>query len=87
MLIDPVCFTSRDDQVLALLDLLGAFAAPVAKRQVRGQPRKDLERALYHFMAAAYSRATGRAASDSSTRFLAVCLEIKRIYQLDDLES
>ena len=84
VLIDPVCFTSRDDQVLALLDLLGAFAAPVAKRQVRGQPRKDLERALCHFMAAAYSRDTGRAASDSSTRFLAVCLEIKRIYQLDD---
>jgi hypothetical protein len=84
VLIDPTCFTSRDDQVLALRDLLGAFDPPVAKQQMRGQPRKDLERALYHFIAAAYSRDTGRAASDNSTRFMAVCLEIKRIYQLDD---
>jgi hypothetical protein len=84
MLIDPICFASRDDQVLALRDLLGAFAPPLAKQQVRGQPRKDLERSLYHFVAAAYSRDTSRAASDSSTRFMAVCLEIKRLYQLDD---
>jgi hypothetical protein len=84
VLIDPTCFTNRDDQVLALRDLLGAFAAPVARKEGPGRRHKDLERALYHFLAAAYSRDTGRAASDSSTRFLAVCLEIKRIYQLDN---
>jgi hypothetical protein len=83
VLIDPVCFADRDHQVLALHDLLGALAAPVARKQERGHPRRDLERALYHFVAAAYSRATGRAASDSSTKFMAVCLEIKRIHQLD----
>jgi hypothetical protein len=93
-LIDPICFTNRDDQVLALRDLLGAFDAPVARKKGPGRPLarkkgpgrppKALERALYHFLAAAYSRDTGRAASDSSTRFVAVCSEIKRIYQLND---
>jgi hypothetical protein len=84
MLIDPVCFVNRNDQVLALQDLLGAFAAPVARKQGRGQPHKNVERALYHFLAAAYCGATGRAPSDSSTKFMAVCSEIKRIYQLDE---
>jgi hypothetical protein len=82
--VDPICFKNRDDQVLALRDLLGAFAVPVARKEGPGQPRKDLERALYHFLATAYSRDTGRAASDSSIRFMSVCLEIKGIYQLDD---
>jgi hypothetical protein len=82
-LIDPISFTNRDDQVLALRDLLGAIAAPVARKKGSGRPSKDMERALYHFLAAAYSRDTGRAASDSSTKFMAVCLEIKRLYQLD----
>lgn len=84
VLIDPIGFTNQDAQVLALRDLLGAFAAPVSRKKGAGRRHKDLERALYHFLAAAYSRATGRAASDSSTKFMAVCLEIKRIYQLDD---
>jgi hypothetical protein len=43
VLIDPVCFTHLDDQVLALRDLLGA--ARVTRSRGRGQPRKDLERA------------------------------------------
>ncbi len=84
VLIDPIFFTNRDDQVLALRDVWGAFGVPVARKQGRGQPRKDLERALYHFLAAAYAMAAGKAASDSSTKFMAVCSEIKQIYQLDD---
>jgi hypothetical protein len=84
VLVDPICFTNQNDQVLALQDLLGAFAAPVAKKEGRGHPPKDLERALYHFLAAAYSRVTDRAASDSSAKFMAVCFEIKRIYQLNN---
>jgi hypothetical protein len=84
VLIDPICFTNRDDQVLALRDLLGAFAGPVTRKNRPGRRYKDLERALYHFLAAAYSGATGRTASDTSTKFMIVCSEIKRIYQLDD---
>ena len=83
-LIDPICFTNRDDQVSALRDLLGAFAGPVTRSSGPGRRYQGLERALYHFLAAAYSLATGRAASDSSTKFMAVCSEIKRIYQLED---
>ena len=33
VLIDPVCFANRDDQVLALQDLFGAVAAPVARQR------------------------------------------------------
>ena len=83
VLIDPVCFRNRDDQVLALRDLFGAVAAPVAREKEHGRRRKDLERALYHFLAAAYSAYSGGTASDSSTKFMALCSEIKRIYQLD----
>jgi hypothetical protein len=83
-LIDPICFTYRDDQILALRDLLGAFAGPVARKSRPGRRYKDLQRALYHFLAAAYSRDTGRSASDSSTKFMDLCSEIKRIYHLDD---
>lgn len=83
-LIDPVCFTNRDDQVLALRGLLGAFAGPVTRNSGPGRRYQELERALYHFLAAAYSKATGQAASDSSTKFMAVCSEIKRIYRLND---
>jgi hypothetical protein len=84
VVVDPVCLTNRDDQVLALQDLLGALATPVGRKKGPGRPRNDLGRVLYHFLAAAFSRDTGRAASDSSTRFMAVCLEIRRIYQLAD---
>jgi hypothetical protein len=83
-LIDPISFTNRDDQVLALRDLLGAVAATVARKKGSGRQRKYIQRALYHFLAAAYSRDTGRAASDSSTKFMAVCSEIKQIYRLHD---
>jgi hypothetical protein len=33
-LIDPVCFTNLDDQVLALRDLLGAFATPDSRAKI-----------------------------------------------------
>jgi hypothetical protein len=36
VLVDPICFTNQNDQVLALQDLLGAFAAPVAKKEGLG---------------------------------------------------
>jgi hypothetical protein len=84
VLVDPICFTDHNDQVLALRDLLGAFAAPVARKAGPGRPLKDLELSLYHFLAAAYSRTTSKAASDTSTQFMSLCFEIKRIYQLDD---
>jgi hypothetical protein len=84
VLVDPICVTDHNDQVLAVRDLLGAFAVPVAQQAGPGRPQKDLELALYHFLAAAYSRTTSKAASDSSTQFMSLCFEIKRIYQLDD---
>jgi hypothetical protein len=82
-LIDPICFTNPDDQVLALRDLLGAFAGPVPREGKPGRRHKALERVLYHCLAAAYAGATGRATSDSATKFMAACFEIKRLYQLD----
>jgi hypothetical protein len=84
VLIDPVCFANQNDQILALQDLFGAVAAPVARQKEHGRRRKDLERALYHFLAAAYSTCSDRSASDSSTKFMAICSEIKRIYRLSN---
>jgi hypothetical protein len=83
-LIDPVCFTSRDDQILALRDLWGAVSAAVSPKRGAGRPHKDLELILFYSIAAAYSRETGKAASDSSTKFMALCSEIKRIYKLEN---
>ncbi len=83
-LIDPVSFTSLDDQIFALRDLWGAVSAPVSPKKGAGRPHKDLELILFYFIAAAYSRETGKAASDSSTTFMALCSEIKRIYKLEN---
>ncbi len=82
VVIDPICFSCLEDQGRALEDLLGALAGPVANKK-RGRPSTNNERALYHCLAVAFTRATGRAASDSSTEFMKVCQEIKEIYLLD----
>ena len=83
VVIDPICFSSIEDQVGALQDLLGALAGPVANRR-RARPRTYSECALYHCLAFAFTRDTGKAASDTSTKFMKVCNEIKLIYELDD---
>jgi len=82
VVIDPTCFSCLEDQGRALEELLGALAGPVANKR-RARPRTDNERALYHCLAVAFTRATGKAASDSSDEFMTVCQEIKEIYQLD----
>ena len=84
VIIDPICFHCLNDQVDALFELRGALSGPVAQKREQSRPRKDAERALYHCLAVAYRRDTGKAASDSSTKFIDACHEIKQIYQLKD---
>jgi hypothetical protein len=84
IVVDPICFKDQADQITALQELLGALPGPAASRAVRGRPPLYVERALYHFLAVAFTRDTGKAASDSSPKFMAVCDEIKQVYQLTD---
>jgi hypothetical protein len=82
--VDPICFPRDEDQFVALKELLGALAGPFLNK-VAGRPEKYDEAALYHNLAGSYSRDTGgKAASDSSTDFMALCCEIKSMFELDD---
>jgi hypothetical protein len=83
VVIDPICFQCLHDQGLALQDLLGAVAGPIANAKGRGRPSTDCERALYHLLAATFTKDTGKSASDKSTKFMDVCAEIKSIFKLD----
>lgn len=84
VLINPICFSCIRDQAGALTDLVGALAGPLAKERGRGRPRRRAERALYHCLAFAFTLNAGKTASDSPTTFLAVCDEIKSIYEIED---
>jgi hypothetical protein len=79
MVVDPICFEDLGDQISALHYFLGALSGPVANRDGPGRPRADVGRALYHCLAVAFNRDTGKVASDSSPQFMAVCEEIKQI--------
>ena len=82
--VDPICFSRDEDQFVALKELLGALAGPFLKKAA-GRPEKYDEAALYHNLAGAYMRDTGgKAASDSSTDFMAMCDDIKIAFELDD---
>jgi hypothetical protein len=83
VVVDPISFEDEVDQFTALIGLLGALSGPVASRSP-GRPPAYVERALYHCLAVAFTRDTGKAASDSTPEFMAVCEGIKRIYQLTD---
>lgn len=78
--VDPICFSASNEQLAALADLGGALAGPIARKRARGRPRTDLERALYHSLAVAFTRDTGLVVPNA--RFLAVCDVIRRIYRL-----
>lgn len=82
IVVDPVCFHDRDDQIDALFQLRAALAGQVAKTRPQSRPRKDTERALYHCLAVAYARDTGRKGSDKAPRFMDVCDKINRTYKL-----
>src|SRR5262249_3264045 len=84
IVVDPICFNDQADQFSALQELLGALTGPVANRDGPGRPSAYVGRALYHCLAVAFTRDTGKAASDSSPKFMAVCEDIKQIYQLTD---
>ena len=84
LVVNPICFLCLEDQIRALNELWGALDGPVARRNRRGRPPVKTERALYHFVAAAYIFASGRAASDTSNKFMAVCDKIKLMYGLND---
>jgi hypothetical protein len=84
VVVDPICFQSEDEQFEALKLLLGALSGPVAMEKGRGRREVNAERTLYHSLAVAFTRDTGKAASDRSPKFMAVCEEIKLIYQLTD---
>jgi hypothetical protein len=82
--IDPICFPCRDGQVDALHMLSEALSGLVATKRERGRPQVYAERALYHCLAVAFTRDTAMAVSDRSTRFMAVCDDIKAAFELND---
>ena len=83
LVVDPACLaTLSPDQLLALNNLFGALSGPIARKRSRGQPRKQKEMILYIFLRGAFLHATeGKATQDD---FLAVCEEIKSIYDLTE---
>jgi hypothetical protein len=83
VVVDPICFRREDEQVQALKLLFGALSGPVSMSK-RGRQEVYPEQVLYHCLGHAFRIATGKVPSDSSTRFMAFCSDIKNAFHLDD---
>jgi hypothetical protein len=81
--VDPICFARDEEQFVALQELYGALAGPFVNKPA-GRRQKYNEAALFHDLATAYTRDTGKVASDTSTRFIGLCNDIKIAFKLDD---
>jgi len=81
--VDPICFSREDEQFVALNELYGILAGPLIST-VQGRPEKYHEAALYHDLAFAYARDTGKVASGKSKAFMALCDDIKTTFKLKD---